>query len=69
MSVVCRLKDWLDDKLGLTQSDKDVAGIKQNAQDRVEEVTKSLKKQGQLQQQVIKKTTTYYIGRAQGVVK
>lgn len=69
MRIVCKINGWLDDKLGLTKSDKEVANIKQNAQDRVSEVTKTLKKQGDLQRQVIKKTTTYYIGRATGAIK
>jgi len=60
---------WLDKKLGLEASEEAVADIKKKASERVAEVTKSLKKQGDLQNLVIQRTTTYYIGKAIGAIK
>ena len=69
MNMIQGVQQWLDDRLGLTQSDVYVAHIKENAQNKVDEMTEVLKEQSELQRLVIKKTTTYYIGKAAGVIK
>lgn len=63
------LHEKLDHLLGLPQSEKAVGEIKENATKQVNDVTESLKKQGKLQNLVIQRTTTYYIGKAAGVIK
>lgn len=69
MSFICNTKRWIDRRLGLEQGDKDVKKIKDNAQKRVNEVTKTVKKAGELQKLVIQKTTTYYLGKATGSIR
>lgn len=63
------LHNKLDRLLGLPQSEQAVSDIKKDAQKQVNDVTKSLRKQGELQNLVIQRTTTYYIAKAAGVIK
>ena len=63
------LHNKLDRLLGLPQSEQAVNDIKEDAEKQVNDITKSLKKQGELQRLVIERTTTYYIGKAAGVIK
>jgi hypothetical protein len=65
------LLNWLDKlfKLNLKESEQQVEDVKQDAIKQVEEVKVSLHKAGKLQKQVMKKTTTYYLGKAAGVIK
>lgn len=69
LHILTNMKNWIDRRLGLEKSDQDVADIKKNAIDKVSAVTVTLKKQGELQNQVIKKTTTYYLGKAAGIIR
>lgn len=63
---LCR---WLDKLAGIKDTDEQVEAIKQQAVDKVDQTTASLKRVGELQQQVMKRTTTYYLGKAMGGIK
>ena len=63
---ICGLIDKL---LHLQKYEDRVTSIKQDAHKKVDKVTRTLQKSGKLQNQILRKTTTYYIGRAAGVVK
>lgn len=55
--------------LHLQSSEDTVVGLKQEALDKVTEVNTTLKKAGKLQHQVMQKTTTYYLGKAAGIIR
>ena len=61
--------NWLDKLLKLEQSEQHVTNIKKKAIDKVDNVTVILHRAGVLQQRVMKKTTTFYIGKAIGTIK
>ena len=56
-------------KLHLESSEKEVNVIKDDANNKVEEVRITLEQAGKLQTKVLRKTTTYYLGKAAGVIK
>lgn len=60
---------YLDKWLGVEKTNKQVEAIKSDALQQVNETTKTIKKAGELQQKVLQKTTTYYIGKAMGSIK
>lgn len=55
--------------LRLNETDTQVAQIKQDTLTKLDETASVVKKAGDLQAKVLKKTTTYYIGKGLGVVK
>lgn len=66
MILITGIVKYFDRLLNIESSEKEVAGIKKQATDKVEEVKKTMKRAGVLQGQVMRRTTTYYIGRAMG---
>ncbi len=63
-----RMKEQIDKILGLQRANRRVDEIKEDATNRVNSATVVLKKQGKLQTQVMHKTTTYYLGKAYGII-
>lgn len=59
----------LDRILGLEKSEAKVQKVKDNAIVKMDEVTTTLEKAGKLQRQIMRRTTTYYIGRAIGSIR
>lgn len=57
---------WLDKLVGITDNDARVEAIKQDTQNKIDATTRVVQQAGQLQSLVMKKTTTYYIGKAMG---
>lgn len=51
------------------ETEKQVTTIKQHTLSKLDETAEVVKKAGDLQAQVLKKTTTYYIGKGLGIVK
>lgn len=60
---------WIDRRLGMEKSENRVRKVKQDAVDQMEEVASVLDKAGRLQKIVMKKTTTFYIAKAAGIIK
>lgn len=63
------MKHLIDRFLGMEQSEEKVAAIKVETIKKVDAVTASLKRQGELQNKVIEKTTTYYVAKAVGAIR
>jgi hypothetical protein len=62
--------DLLDRVLKIHESDAIVSQIKENTNNKIDQVTASLKESGRLQRKVMNKTTTtYYIAKASGVLR
>lgn len=55
--------------LKMEDSEQAVTEVKRETNSQISQTKKTLKKAGNLQQKVMMKTTTYYIGRSMGVVK
>lgn len=60
---------WLDKLSKTRETDEKVNAIKQDTINKINQTTKSVKQAGELQNLVMKKTTTYYIGKAMGAIK
>lgn len=60
---------WFDRIARTNESDRKVAVIKKNTFSHMEDATASVRKATKLQNQILNRTTTYYIGRAAGVIK
>lgn len=69
MKNVNFLVKWIDKVLGITTSEEIVSGLKTDAIQKVDEATSTMKKAGELQRLVIKKTTTYYLAKSMGVIR
>lgn len=55
--------------LGVEDSEQIVLDVKKETNKQIKSTRKVLLKQGDLQERVIQKTTTYYIAKSMGVVK
>lgn len=60
---------WLDKLIKTRETDEKVDAIKKDTINQISQTTKSVQKVGELQNLVLKKTTTYYIGKAMGAIK
>ena len=56
-------------QLKMEDSEQAVIDVKKETNDKVKETKKTLKKAGNLQQKVMQKTTTYYLGKGMGVIR
>lgn len=54
--------------LKLDENDREIEEIKDHAQKVIEEATIVIRIAGQMQQRLVKKTTTYYIAKAMGAI-
>lgn len=55
--------------LKMEDSEQAVVEVKEKTNKKIKETRKTLKKAGNLQQEIMQKTTTYYLGKAAGVIK
>lgn len=55
--------------LRMEDSEQAVNEVKQETNTKIKQTKQTLKKAGHLQKQVLQKTTTYYLGRAAGVIR
>jgi hypothetical protein len=70
MRVLIDIHHLLDKLLKTTESDMQIQQIKHETNDKVDDVTASLKEVGRLQIKVMNKTTTtYFIAKAAGVLR
>lgn len=69
MNIFTTIKGWVDRRLHIEQADTEVKRLKDDAMSKIEETNQSLRKATNLQNTIMKKTTTYYVGKAAGVIK
>lgn len=69
MAFNLSLNKLLTKLFNLDSSEEKVQEIKQEVTDKVNDASTSIKRAGKLQQRVMRRTTTYYIARASGVLK
>lgn len=55
--------------LKLDQNDQEIAQIQDRALSQIDQATAIMKRAGRMREIMIRKTTTYYIARAMGVIK
>lgn len=69
MNIKFTLISWIEKALKTDIADEKLSVIKEENARKIDETTAIIKKTGQLQKVVMKRTTTYYIGRGIGAVK
>lgn len=60
---------FIDNLLRTKRAEEKVATIKDDADRKIKKATNALHKSGELQTKILERTTTYYIGRAAGIIK
>lgn len=63
------IESFIRSLIGLDENDRRVDAVHQRMQLRTERTKMLLERAGKLQEILVRKTTTYYIGKAMGVIQ